>query len=126
MQLDSKAANVAKMNFDSIQRKSAGDHAQPERTNFYCNDVDPDICDSKKQIKTMLSTYNLPYMAAEILAETKVNGLLDDFMSFVKNRCSRQEMTEILAKSPEMVKFHSSFRDSGSKPNDFHVDPYEV
>jgi hypothetical protein len=57
-----------------------------------------------------------------------VNNLLENFMDFVKNSDLRQEMTDILAKSPEQVRFHSSFRDShpgtAGKPHD--IDPFEI
>lgn len=108
MLLDSKSANVAQLSFD--QRKS--NDSSKQRTNFYCNNADPELCDAKRQVKLLTQNFDLPKIASEILQESKVNNLLEDFMSFVKDRCSRQELTDLLAKSPEHVKFHSKLRES--------------
>jgi len=54
-----------------------------------------------------------------------LNDLLENFMEFVKDKVARQEMTTLIAKSPEMVKFHSRFMDTpDARPSAPAEDPY--
>jgi hypothetical protein len=59
MQLDSKAVQIAKTNFDNMQRKS-GESNKLLGTNYYCNNSDPEICASKHYIKTLTSAFDFP------------------------------------------------------------------
>jgi hypothetical protein len=52
-----------------------------------------DVCHVKEQLAILNRTYDLPSIVSEVLDQKHLNGGLFDFMSFVKDECSRQEMT---------------------------------
>lgn len=81
LMLDSRSEDVAREGAEQ-RRKSGSDQG-------YCRNLPKDVCNVRKQLAVLQSTYNLPSIASEITENKHLHDGLHDFMSFVKDECAR-------------------------------------